>query len=120
FIFYVYLYLLFRFHSLLSLLFSLMIRRPPRSTLFPYTTLFRSCMGYLLEYGSKPRNGGSGSTLSYRVQQRRGPAHAGADREVRCGCRGPCWQNAYRTVGKAVTRAPARAARRLVAVASIH
>src|SRR2546430_10964098 len=22
-----------------------MIRRPPRSTLFPYTTLFRSCMG---------------------------------------------------------------------------
>src|SRR2546426_11080092 len=23
-----------------------MIRRPPRSTLFPYTTLFRSCMKY--------------------------------------------------------------------------
>src|SRR2546422_1152162 len=23
-----------------------MIRRPPRSTLFPYTTLFRSCLGY--------------------------------------------------------------------------
>src|SRR2546430_9824463 len=23
-----------------------MIRRPPRSTLFPYTTLFRSCCGY--------------------------------------------------------------------------
>src|SRR3712207_8220000 len=23
-----------------------MIRRPPRSTLFPYTTLFRSCTGY--------------------------------------------------------------------------
>src|SRR5690349_24780101 len=29
------------FH-LLSLIFFLMIRRPPRSTLFPYTTLFRS------------------------------------------------------------------------------
>src|SRR5947208_10107540 len=28
--------------SLLSFLFFLMIRRPPRSTLFPYTTLFRS------------------------------------------------------------------------------
>src|SRR5204862_7379572 len=28
--------------SLSSLLFLLMIRRPPRSTLFPYTTLFRS------------------------------------------------------------------------------
>src|SRR5438046_10758347 len=27
---------------LLPLFFSLMIRRPPRSTLFPYTTLFRS------------------------------------------------------------------------------
>src|SRR5690242_20956687 len=28
-------------------LFFLMIRRPPRSTLFPYTTLFRSCRGRL-------------------------------------------------------------------------
>src|SRR2546422_5568447 len=27
-----------------SLFFFLMIRRPPRSTLFPYTTLFRSCV----------------------------------------------------------------------------
>src|SRR2546430_3550639 len=27
----------------LYLFFFLMIRRPPRSTLFPYTTLFRSC-----------------------------------------------------------------------------
>src|SRR5256885_13002367 len=26
-----------------SIVFFLMIRRPPRSTLFPYTTLFRSC-----------------------------------------------------------------------------
>src|SRR6185369_18098448 len=26
--------------------FFLMIRRPPRSTLFPYTTLFRSCRGW--------------------------------------------------------------------------
>src|SRR5437899_6467749 len=35
-----------RFHSLISwsfvFFFFLMIRRPPRSTLFPYTTLFRS------------------------------------------------------------------------------
>src|SRR5260370_2790944 len=29
-------------HSSSSLFFFLMIRRPPRSTLFPYTTLFRS------------------------------------------------------------------------------
>src|SRR2546430_11236333 len=27
--------------------FFLMIRRPPRSTLFPYTTLFRSCFAFL-------------------------------------------------------------------------
>src|SRR2546430_10465860 len=26
-----------------------MIRRPPRSTLFPYTTLFRSCLRFRLE-----------------------------------------------------------------------
>src|SRR5437667_7078439 len=32
------------FHTYsLSHFFFLMIRRPPRSTLFPYTTLFRSC-----------------------------------------------------------------------------
>src|SRR3712207_7402653 len=29
--------------------FFLMIRRPPRSTLFPYTTLFRSLLGNVLE-----------------------------------------------------------------------
>src|SRR6202171_6753776 len=33
-------------HSLL-LFFFLMIRRPPRSTLFPYTTLFRSRLGHV-------------------------------------------------------------------------
>src|SRR3989440_11672536 len=31
-----------------SLFFFLMIRRPPRSTLFPYTTLFRSLLDYLV------------------------------------------------------------------------
>src|SRR5262249_62065843 len=30
-------------HPFSILFFFLMIRRPPRSTLFPYTTLFRSC-----------------------------------------------------------------------------
>src|SRR5476649_2977377 len=32
----------FAFHSPFFFVFFLMIRRPPRSTLFPYTTLFRS------------------------------------------------------------------------------
>src|SRR5204863_7601641 len=30
-------------YQILLFIFFLMIRRPPRSTLFPYTTLFRSC-----------------------------------------------------------------------------
>src|SRR3712207_7450294 len=36
-------------------LFFLMIRRPPRSTLFPYTTLFRSSMGATLEGDARIR-----------------------------------------------------------------
>src|SRR2546430_1304068 len=39
-----------------------MIRRPPRSTLFPYTTLFRSIHGYLR--GLYPLNAFSYITLS--------------------------------------------------------
>src|SRR6266581_4994457 len=31
-------------YIILFFFFFLMIRRPPRSTLFPYTTLFRSCL----------------------------------------------------------------------------
>src|SRR5437867_10744583 len=41
-----YMHVLFLFICmLLCLFFFLMIRRPPRSTLFPYTTLFRSAVG---------------------------------------------------------------------------
>src|SRR5439155_21003875 len=35
-------FLLLISHAFVSIFFFLMIRRPPRSTLFPYTTLFRS------------------------------------------------------------------------------
>src|SRR3712207_9017962 len=35
-----------------------MIRRPPRSTLFPYTTLFRSLIASVLD---RPSRGGSGA-----------------------------------------------------------
>src|SRR2546430_3175566 len=42
-----------------------MIRRPPRSTLFPYTTLFRSVFAFLQANCSKHREGqGSGGRLS--------------------------------------------------------
>src|SRR2546428_11162580 len=37
-----------------SLFFFLMIRRPPRSTLFPYTTLFRSSAYYALHVVDQP------------------------------------------------------------------
>src|SRR5260370_30011707 len=40
-----------------------MIRRPPRSTLFPYTTLFRSTHVYVVE----PKNGGLLVTASRRT-----------------------------------------------------
>src|SRR3712207_9501376 len=59
--------------ALLFVFFFLMIRRPPRSTLFPYTTLFRSCVAavissragaigvgapFLLAHGLSPRTPG--------------------------------------------------------------
>src|SRR5947207_5626508 len=45
---------MFYFYFSLSFFFFLMIRRPPRSTLFPYTTLFRSKLaGELAESGTK-------------------------------------------------------------------
>src|SRR5258708_10793698 len=52
----------------MSTFFFLMIRRPPRSTLFPYTTLFRSrdrrrpadARGGGVHGGVRPRSGGRG------------------------------------------------------------
>src|SRR5438034_5376788 len=40
-------------HASRSLFFFLMIRRPPRSTLFPYTTLFRSFIGIRVNRAKK-------------------------------------------------------------------
>src|SRR6185312_16999437 len=50
-----------------SIFFFLMIRRPPRSTLFPYTTLFRSHVGV-----------GAGTV---ETAQERDEAHARGDRK---------------------------------------
>src|SRR5262245_64335102 len=53
--------------------FFLMIRRPPRSTLFPYTTLFRSKDG-AIELVERPaevgewRNEATGKVLKFRVR----------------------------------------------------
>src|SRR3712207_7630642 len=52
--------------------FFLMIRRPPRSTLFPYTTLFRSTGSRPVGRGRTPR----GAAVTGRVRRPgRGPCH---------------------------------------------
>src|SRR5690349_24687263 len=57
-----------------GLFFFLMMRRPPRSTLFPYTTLFRSAQGRAL----RPADGRGGlpaGVLPAQVLQRRSEEH---------------------------------------------
>src|SRR2546422_4419330 len=65
-----------------------MIRRPPRSTLFPYTTLFRSPRGPVLDPGAeraeeldlaRALNGRRGSRLPARALPR---PHQSADRRI--------------------------------------
>src|SRR5690349_23499303 len=51
-----------------------MIRRPPRSTLFPYTTLFRSALWQFLP-DSRIRAGGRCSRSYTRIQERIGSAN---------------------------------------------
>src|SRR2546422_10901345 len=64
------------FPSCLTLFFFLMIRRPPRSTLFPYTTLFRSrwTRGGARGGSTRPPCGSSSATWprSIRRSRRRG------------------------------------------------
>src|SRR3989442_3253712 len=74
-----------------------MIRRPPRSTLFPYTTLFRSRRPWSVHDGAArraPRLGRAGDLLSARPQRRGGPvvwrpAPRAIDRRAG-GARGSC------------------------------
>src|SRR5256885_13169593 len=64
-------------HALFIFFFFLMIRRPPRSTLFPYTTLFRSRR-------RRPRTRGrlSGTHRPRRADRRRGRPRAGRRHHV--------------------------------------
>src|SRR2546430_17073007 len=55
--------------------FFLMIRRPPRSTLFPYTTLFRS------DPLGRGDDRGSAAAAPPLARGTRGPAHAGTRSE---------------------------------------
>src|SRR2546429_8183981 len=58
-----------------TLFFFLMIRRPPRSTLFPYTTLFRSHRSGTQSGAAPERPGARAQRSPRRDQHRRG--HAG-------------------------------------------
>src|SRR3989441_3843134 len=57
-----------------------MIRRPPRSTLFPYTTLFRSvpAAGEMLAQIKDGLRGAGGAALMGELEDREGPAWHGA------------------------------------------
>src|SRR5256885_13860668 len=63
--------------------FFLMIRRPPRSTLFPYTTLFRSRAGVVrVERAADARHRGRQALLQRRVREALGgPDVARPDRK---------------------------------------
>src|SRR3712207_7067207 len=65
--------------------FFLMIRRPPRSTLFPYTTLFRSRAGGA--GGGRARLGADGPGRSRGHAQRSGRRARAVGRGVRLGRR---------------------------------
>src|SRR5258707_14490478 len=64
----------------LPIFFFLMIRRPPRSTLFPYTTLFRSTGCPAQVSGNRTDRGGSGAVAA---DGRAGEGRVG--RETRLG-----------------------------------
>src|SRR2546425_4234997 len=65
-----------------------MIRRPPRSTLFPYTTLFRSRALRVLEPGRPQRRKSRQAHAAARPERAggeklaEGPMHGGRDRPV--------------------------------------
>src|SRR5258705_1461267 len=61
----------------MALFFFLMIRRPPRSTLFPYTTLFRS--GFLSGLGAAAGAVAVGAPVFAGRQESRGPGPGAED-----------------------------------------
>src|SRR5258707_5986885 len=58
-----------------------MIRRPPRSTLFPYTTLFRSKVGQLVQYSAGQPTGPGTGRSDYDDMIRKGEVGALLDRK---------------------------------------
>src|SRR5437868_15472616 len=67
------------------LFFFLMIRRPPRSTLFPYTTLFRSWRWSSRTRGRAcPRRSSAGSSIRDRKSTRLNSSHVSISYAVFC------------------------------------
>src|SRR6266540_6659444 len=66
---------MYTFFFSISFVFFLMIRRPPRSTLFPYTTLFRSRAGHRLPHSPQAADAGTQS------KARRGESRSARDRK---------------------------------------
>src|SRR5258707_15007464 len=82
--------------SVFLFFFFLMIRRPPRSTLFPYTTLFRSAHAITVHHGDRGLvvavdpfpppaiGGGRGQSLEDRKSTRLNSSHANISYAVFC------------------------------------
>src|SRR5256885_14042096 len=67
---------LFNCISLNFFFFFLMIRRPPRSTLFPYTTLFRSPSGGRRIPARSPRQSAAASCTARTIPRRSPPGRS--------------------------------------------
>src|SRR2546426_7110677 len=81
-------------HTALALFFFLMIRRPPRSTLFPYTTLFRSRGRHVTQGPDREPRAPAGRGDAHRRQAAvpgaRGGARAGRSEEHTSELQSPC------------------------------
>src|SRR3989454_11394577 len=86
-----------------------MIRRPPRSTLFPYTTLFRSHLPAAgLDLAGAPGRRPRGGCLAARAEER---PPRGADRAVRPpAAQGARWSGRGGGAARSLSRRPARQA----------
>src|SRR2546422_8940302 len=97
--------------SVYTFFFFLMIRRPPRSTLFPYTTLFRSHYSVRGDLVTDPRGGPERQRVRQRTlggtSGRRRPGSARASQRQLTAARAtprspdrPRWRSEERRVGK--------------------
>src|SRR5256885_10494793 len=87
-----------------------MIRRPPRSTLFPYTTLFRSLSAGILTTIAPTASGPGSETCSGRAPQGRGPRSEEHTSELQSPCNLVCRLLLEKKKNQDVSQAPRPAA----------